>query len=386
MAALHCCLQLPRCCCASALPQPASRCYNSPVVNVWAKSMSDQLRRAIQSVQSEIANHPEEFREEEDTKDYLIKPILNALGWQGLERLRNQYVLQNGKKVDMALLQQGNPVVLVEAKALRKRLDDQALEQIIGYCFRSTAKTALLTNGVEWRVYRPRLEKLDFEQRSLFQVRLDEEDAEKSARELSQLHYDKLDELEKRDLNILLNAYWEEFAREELLKPFSDTLREFLINWCEKPPGEVSSRAVSAWLRTKLFPGRRPKLRRSLIDKKQRTSKKSPLKVNAVVIAGEHIPVRHANEVLIQTAEWLVKEGKLHSGVCPVIVGSGDLYLIHREPVQPNGDDFRGAKELSNGLFVTTNFGTRPLIGKCRDLLIQFGYSPDIVQVIEPID
>ncbi|MDD9955889.1 MAG: type I restriction enzyme HsdR N-terminal domain-containing protein [Anaerolineaceae bacterium] len=344
------------------------------------------MLRAIQSVQSEIANRPEEFLEEEDTKDYLIKPILNALGWQGLERLRNQYLLQNGKRVDMALLQQGNPVVLVEAKALRKRLDDQALEQIIGYCFRSTAKTALLTNGVEWRVYRPRLEKLDFEQRSLFHVRLDEADAEKSARELSQLHYDKLHELEKRDPNILLNAYWEETARKEILEPFSDTLREKLIKWSEKPPGEVPSRAVSAWLRAKLFPGRRPRASRGSFEQKQRNTKKPKVKVSEIVIAGEHIPAKHGYEVLIHTAEWLVREGKLHRDVCPIIVGDGDLYLIHREPVQPNGDDFRGAKKLSNGLFVTTNFGTRPLIGKCRDLLVQFGYSPDILRVIEQVD
>ena len=341
--------------------------------------MSEQLLRAINKVQSEIADHPNEFHdEEENTKDYLIKPILNALGWQGLTRLKNQHKLGR-KRVDMALLQQGAPVVLVEAKALNIQLDDEPLDQIIGYCIRSKkAETALLTNGVDWRVYRPWLKNLDFEQRLLFQLRLDRDDAAESAKKLNLLRYEDINRLDSEDTRILLDAYWNVHGGDELLNEFAGLLRESIVAWSGKGLGEIPTGKVKSWLRKKMFSGRRAPVSRRRVQHVQSSTKGTE---RAVVLAGEQIPIKHANEVLIQTAEWLVRQDRLHKEICPVIIGSGKLYLIHKEPTQPNGEKFRGPKELSNGLFVSTNFGTPPLINKSRNLLIQFGYPPDTLHV-----
>ena len=342
--------------------------------------MSEQLLRAIEKVQLNITQYPAAFTKQHQTIRNLIDPILDALDWHTSDHKRVEYEFPiRSKFVDIALKQSDKPVVLIEAKPLSTQLGEKQVDQIIGYSVLKGSKTAILTNGSDWRVYRPTLTALeDFEDRLLFRLRLDKDDAAESTKKLKRLSYEEINRLESEDIRILLDAYWNEHAREELLKPFSDTLRESLINWSGEKPSEIPSRAVSAWLRKKMFPGRRRPVHPHLPDKKQSTHKKSPKRLTAVVLAGEHIPIRRANEVLIHTSEWLVKQDRLHSDDCPVIVGSGDLYLIHKEPVQPNGDGFRGPKELSNGLFVTTNFGTPPLIQKSRDLLIQFGYPQDM--------
>ena len=119
--------------------------------------MSEQLLRAIEMVQSEIEHHSDLIlKNEGQTKPSLIEPILGALGWRVNEvgRVRHQFPLDN-KFVDYALMREGKPVVLVEAKKLGVNLDDRPLDQLSIYWSRCKAETAILTNGAEWRVYRP---------------------------------------------------------------------------------------------------------------------------------------------------------------------------------------------------------------------------------------
>lgn len=341
--------------------------------------MSEQLRRAIETVQSHIAENPDEFRDEEDnTKDYLIKPVLNALGWQGLARLKNQYKLGR-KKVDMALLWQDAPVILVEAKALNIHLDDEPLDQIIGYCFRSEAETALLTNGAEWRVYRPWLKNLTFEQRRLFDLRIDKDDVKEVVEKLSVLSYDSIHQLEKHDLNILLEAFWVEHANRELLNAFSGTLRESMAKWSGRELGEFPAGKVKSWLRKKMsssLHGRAPQKR----ARPESSSEKST--GLTVVLDGVRIPVENYRYVLVQTAEWLIERGSLEKPF-RFKNAENDLVNFRNEHKRHRRNSL---KELSNGFSIYTNFRPEDSIKNARKLLEFFNYDPNILRVIEHSD
>ncbi|MCY4525541.1 MAG: type I restriction enzyme HsdR N-terminal domain-containing protein [Anaerolineaceae bacterium] len=339
--------------------------------------MSDQLLRAIKEVQSEIANHPDGFHgDEENTKDYLIKPVLNALGWKGLARLKNQYKLLGRKKVDMALIRQDAPVVLVEAKALNIQLDNEPLDQIIGYCIRSEAETALLTNGAEWRVYRPWLKNLTFEQRLLFSLRLDKDDAKEVVNKLSMLGYDSIDQLEKQDLNILLEAYWAEHAKKDLLNAFSGVLRDSIVNWSGRGSGEIPAGKVKTWLRRKMFSlqndSKSPQRLRPVPSSGQETGL-------TVVLEEEHFHAENYRYVLVYTAEWLVKRGRLDR---PVRIGKAENDLVnhyseHKEQRRKH------LKDLSNGLSIYTNYTPKDSVKNARKLLEFFDYDPKILRIIE---
>ncbi len=343
--------------------------------------MSEQLLRAINKVQSAISDHPGEFQQEQQTIHFLIHPVLNALGWHtnDLKRVRYEFPVGRGR-VDMALLREDKPIVFVEAKALGTELGEKESEQLGGYCYHKGVPTALLTNGVEWRVYRPLLTSLPFEQRLLFSVHLGEPKAVTAAvKELSRLSYDMTDRLEDDDWRVLLDRYWSEHANEVLLKPFAVTLRESFAISVGKKTTEIPNRAVTAFLKGKLGLQRRP-----VSPRPRPRPSPQPATGYAVVLAGEHIPIKYAKDVLIQTAEWLVGNGKIQPAICPIQLGKGGRYLVHTRDQHSNGSLFAGPKSLSNGLFLETNFSARDSHRQAFNLLKGFGYTPpeDTLQII----
>ena len=342
--------------------------------------MSEQLLRAIEKVQSDIAQHPDAFQLEEQTIRSLIDPVLNALGWRVNEvnRVRQQYPVGRGK-VDMALMRDNKPVVLVEAKALGKSLDDAVTDQVSQYCYREGAQTALLTNGTEWRVYRPLLMKLTFEQRMLFCLRLDQQDAVDVAAKLSLLHHDKIEQLPKEDLRILLDAYWDSYGKEELLNAFSGTLREYLVKWSDKGPGEIPAGKVKTWLRKKMFSGQ-------FAASTQTQQRKQPPPVPpdgyAVIIDGERFAVRAMTEAMQCVANWLIQRGHVTREECPITLSdrTRNRYFIHTSPKHPDGNNFRSSMPLANGLYLEAHSSRSQNIGYAYRLLARCGYPKDILQ------
>ena len=107
---------------------------------------------------------------EDQTTYGIIDPIICALGWDTAEpkECHPEYPRgENGDRVDcaffllldMAGIREGNmpqPVIIVEAKALEKPLLDEHFDRLREYTNaypRMTEGVAVLTNGIEWRLY-----------------------------------------------------------------------------------------------------------------------------------------------------------------------------------------------------------------------------------------
>lgn len=101
---------------------------------------------------------------EENTINALIAPILAILGWDrsDLTSVKSEWrkTYPNGrvdtKRCDFALFASSRdprPIALVEAKAVRERLDDTHVDQVMSYAFSANVRWAILTNGLEWRLY-----------------------------------------------------------------------------------------------------------------------------------------------------------------------------------------------------------------------------------------
>jgi len=101
---------------------------------------------------------------EENTINALIAPILTILGWDrsDLTSVKSEWrkTYPNGrvdtKRCDFALFASSRdprPIALVEAKAVRERLDDTHVDQVMSYAFSANVRWAILTNGLEWRLY-----------------------------------------------------------------------------------------------------------------------------------------------------------------------------------------------------------------------------------------
>lgn len=89
---------------------------------------------------------------EENVKIFIVKPLLDALGYNKPSRINYEHKIDL-KRVDIALLVNKKPVVLVEVKQSNAKLKNH-LEQAINYSNSCQCPYTLLTNGEEFQLYR----------------------------------------------------------------------------------------------------------------------------------------------------------------------------------------------------------------------------------------
>jgi len=95
---------------------------------------------------------------EEATKMSLIVPLFQILGYDVFNPLEfcPEYTadvgIKKGEKVDYAILENGEPSILIECKSCTEALDKHS-SQLFRYFGTTTAKFGILTNGVIYRFY-----------------------------------------------------------------------------------------------------------------------------------------------------------------------------------------------------------------------------------------
>lgn len=118
-----------------------------------------ELKTKIDELGNLFDKYQNENFSESNTELYFIHPFLKSLGYDtsNPERVSSQYlaVPEDTKtgKVDLALLQNGDPIIFVEGKKLNEPLDHH-FHQIRKY-FNSCRRVdfVILTNGNEYRLY-----------------------------------------------------------------------------------------------------------------------------------------------------------------------------------------------------------------------------------------
>lgn len=112
----------------------------------------------IKELSERVIKLKEQIETEEATKNALIMPFIQALGFDIFNPLEvvPEYVadigIKKGEKVDYAILKDGNPVILIECKCVKEKLDPHNT-QLFRYFNCTKAKFALLTNGINYRFY-----------------------------------------------------------------------------------------------------------------------------------------------------------------------------------------------------------------------------------------
>ncbi len=95
---------------------------------------------------------------EENVKIKIVLPLLHELGYNDITDMDFEHYVEN-KRADIALLVEKQPKVIVECKSLEKNLDDH-INQALNYAMKQQIPYVLLTNGKEFRLYKPFIENL----------------------------------------------------------------------------------------------------------------------------------------------------------------------------------------------------------------------------------
>ncbi|WP_410507387.1 type I restriction endonuclease [Methanosarcina hadiensis] len=113
----------------------------------------------IKILAAKIPKLTESIKTEEATKNALVLPLLNILGYNVFDpsevvpEFTTDYGTKKGEKVDYAIIQDGKPIILIECKNIDADLDKEHASQLFRYFSVSEAKIGILTNGIVYRFY-----------------------------------------------------------------------------------------------------------------------------------------------------------------------------------------------------------------------------------------
>jgi predicted type IV restriction endonuclease len=118
----------------------------------------DSFVEQIQALSKRVNKLLPNIGTEEATKTSIIMPFFQALGYDifNPEEFLPEFIadvgIKKGEKVDFAIMRNGQPVILIEAKPSYEKLDKHD-SQLFRYFGTTPAKFAILTNGILYRFY-----------------------------------------------------------------------------------------------------------------------------------------------------------------------------------------------------------------------------------------
>lgn len=115
----------------------------------------------IEKFRSRIIGMSDSFPDmaEEATKNALIMPFFTILGYDVFDpqEFVPEFVCdvgtKKGEKIDYAIMNDGEPIMLIEAKKAGMKLQKQQQGQLYRYFSVNRARIAILTNGLQYNIY-----------------------------------------------------------------------------------------------------------------------------------------------------------------------------------------------------------------------------------------
>lgn len=103
-------------------------------------------------------------------------------------------------------------------------------------------------------------------------------------------------------------------------------------------------------------------------------------KYTRMYLGNERFDISAANQILINTAEWLIKKGMINDRSLPIPAGP-KRYLLNKENKNMYGGPVPGAKKLYNGYWIMLNLNKPNCVIYARKLLMRFGMDPKMLSV-----
>ncbi len=193
----------------------------------------------FRAYKNRISQHISKFPDmtEEATKTVLIMPFLILLGYDVFDpnEILPEYTCdvatKKGEKIDYAIMRDGDPAILVEAKRAGLKLQKQQQDQLYRYFSTNRCRIAVLTNGITYHFFSdinyPNV--MDDDPFLSFNVLEDDED----------LFLPSLEQFHKENFNIkdiLSKAVFlkyvkvvEQTLKQDLINPSDELVKYFLL-------------------------------------------------------------------------------------------------------------------------------------------------------------
>jgi len=117
-----------------------------------------EFQNKVKGLVERVSNLKENIQTEEATKNAFIMPFIQILGYdvfnpmEVIPEFTADIGIKKGEKVDYAILQDKNPIILIECKHWQENLDAHS-SQLHRYFNATKARFGLLTNGLKYRFF-----------------------------------------------------------------------------------------------------------------------------------------------------------------------------------------------------------------------------------------
>ena len=314
----------------------------------------DEVLLVIEKLQERIKTHQSELRRSEAlTRNVLVDPLLRVLGWdtEDPNLMMPEFSIDRGF-ADYALLKEGKPAIVVEAKSLGTPLNDAAA-QGIGYCINDGVRYFAVTDGRQWEVYethRP--------------VPLSDKKV---------LSFDIAGPSAEVCLDVL--ALWRPAAQGGTIRQPATPLLEV-----ESPTGDIPLPAPVPPVPnlpspSVVEPSEPPPGWRSLDQYRPGGRSGPPREIRFP--DGHVAPITRWYNVPEAVVKWLVDHERLDAARLPVQIGT--RYPLAASPVHPSGDPFVRRVSIES-LYMESNYNRDSTIRNTRRIIQQVGVGVEVSQ------
>ena len=113
----------------------------------------------LREISNEAPRRLEHIQTEEATKNAFVMPFIQALGYnvfnpmEVVPEFTADVGTKKGEKVDYAIMQDGKPIILIEAKSATSNLSEEHASQLFRYFSVTEARFGILTNGLQYHFH-----------------------------------------------------------------------------------------------------------------------------------------------------------------------------------------------------------------------------------------
>ena len=122
------------------------------------QKVSERLKKGINQFQKILSTAKDRDVNESDTVTIVTDMLANVFGFDKYTEITSEQAIR-GTYCDLAIKLNGKIKFLIEVKAIGLTLKENHLRQAVGYGVTTGIPWVVLTNGVDWEIYKIRFEK-----------------------------------------------------------------------------------------------------------------------------------------------------------------------------------------------------------------------------------
>ena len=310
----------------------------------------ESLLELVKTLSYRIDEHGPALRQSEALTRYaLIDPLLRELGWDTSDpdMVVPEYRSGNGR-ADYALMNDGSPAMMVEAKSLATPLQDSVLAQGINYCLMEGTSYFSVTDGRLWEIYETH-KPVPINDKQIVRFDLKDNPAQVCLKALALWRYS------------LETGHVIE-AQSPVLPLSPDHSKPSPTIPDEKPNPQPTSVVPviddgMGWLPlSKFIPG-----------------KSSPPPDEIQFPDDSRVKINYSYQIPAETTRWLLNNNLVDMGRLPI--ERGKRYILSTSNVHQNGRDFDAPKQVGH-IYIESKYDGKGPVANTQLIIQRMGQDP----------